>query len=131
MGRLAIRIGAAAIQTNAMVERAVLELDDLAIGGMREVQVGTRPVLLVRLEDGVRALGAPPHFGALWRKSVLSDGGIVCPWHHACYSAATDDLLEPPAQDGLARYPVRVEDGRVLVSVPDDAGSPHPRSRRA
>lgn len=104
-------------------EQAVSTLDEIAVGTMREVQVDGTAVLLVRLEDGVRALGARcPHFGAPLADGLLSDGRIVCPWHHACFSAKTGDLLEPPSHDGLTSYPVRVVDGQILVTVPASPG---------
>lgn len=102
-------------------EQVVASLDRLAVGTMEEVQVGAIPVLVVRTARGVQALAARcPHYGAPLAEGLLAGDRIVCPWHHACFAADTGMQLEPPADDGLARYPVRVEDGRIFVRVPDD-----------
>src|SRR5688500_11747343 len=94
--------------------------DDLGEGQMRAVKAGETEVLLVRIGGELHALGAHcTHYGAPLADGVLSGTRIVCPWHHACFDAASGDLLEPPALDALPHFDVRVEGGRVLVAVPD------------
>jgi len=49
---------------------------------------------------------------------VLPDGTIQCPWHGARFDCATGAVLHGPADEPLAVYEVRVEDGVVYVQVP-------------
>ena len=44
----------------------------------------------------------------------------MCPWHHACYDVRSGARLEPPALNDLAHYPVRIEAGKALVTLPQD-----------
>jgi apoptosis-inducing factor 3 len=103
------------------MERTVGHVDDVKDGEMKEVAIGDTPVLLVRTGGEYRAFSARcPHYGAPLVEGLLSDGRITCPWHHACFDAHTGDLLEPPALDALASYPVRVDGDEVKVDLPSD-----------
>ena len=78
---------------------------ELKDGEMKQVSVDGTDILLARVGGKVHALGARcPHYGAPLVEGVLSGGRIVCPWHHACFNAATGDLEEPPALDALPCY---------------------------
>ncbi len=83
----------------------VCKLDDLEVGKMKEVklQPGDRPCVLVREDDGrVRALsGKCTHYGAPLAKGSYSDGKVRCPWHGACFNAATGDIEDFPGLDSL------------------------------
>jgi NADPH-dependent 2,4-dienoyl-CoA reductase/sulfur reductase-like enzyme/nitrite reductase/ring-hydroxylating ferredoxin subunit len=101
---------------------AVANINDLKDGEMRQVSAGETNILLARVEGKYHAVGATcPHYGAPLVEGVLSGERVVCPWHHACFNVVTGDLEEPPAMDALPHYDVRVEDDRVVVSVPDEA----------
>lgn len=87
---------------------------------MRTVEVAGRKILLVRTGRGYDAVASQcPHAGAPLEEGVLEDGLVVCPWHKAAFCVATGRRTEPPAVDDLARYPVRVEGGRVRIFVSD------------
>jgi apoptosis-inducing factor 3 len=95
---------------------------DLGDGEMKEVSAGDTRILLARVGGEFHAVGATcPHYGAPLAEGALCGTRVVCPWHHACFDVTTGALTEPPALDSLPRYEVRVEDGRVLARVPDEA----------
>lgn len=102
-----------------------IAVDELADGEMKAVKVDEKQDILVcRLEGQFFALGAKcTHYGAPLEKGVLSRGRIICPWHHACFDARSGQLGEPPALDALPVYPVKVEDGHVIVTLPDELES--------
>ncbi len=102
-------------------EEVVAQQDDLENGEMKQVVVGESDVLLVRHDDHFYALHAYcSHYGAPLVDGALSDGRIICPWHHACFDAASGDQIEPPGLDSLERYRVILEGEDVVVRVPDD-----------
>ncbi len=104
----------------------VATLASLAQGEGRTVEIGDTKILLVRDGELVHAYGAAcPHAGAPLGEGAICDGRIVCPWHKASFEICTGALLEPPALDPLTRYPVLVEDGRVMVSI--EAVAPLPQ----
>lgn len=105
-----------------MPEFAVCAVDALENGAMKQVEAGDTDVLLIRSHNTYSAVHAYcTHYGAPLEGGVLSEGRLVCPWHHACFHASTGKQLAPPGMDDLPRYPVRIEDGEVLVEVPEDA----------
>ncbi|NVN43740.1 FAD-dependent oxidoreductase [Asaia siamensis] len=99
----------------------VLPLNDLEEGVITPVTIGEKALVLYRSGDEVRAFdGKCPHKGAPMEQGVActsrhGDVQLVCPWHKASFSAESGRLIEPPALDPLARYPVEVHDGRILV----------------
>jgi NADPH-dependent 2,4-dienoyl-CoA reductase/sulfur reductase-like enzyme/nitrite reductase/ring-hydroxylating ferredoxin subunit len=105
---------------------------DLSDGEMKEVSANGTRILLARVEGEFHAVGAAcPHYGAPLAEGALCGTRVVCPWHHACFDVTTGGLEEPPALDSLPHYEVRVEDGRVLARVPDEAvDRVHPRMSR-
>ncbi len=100
-------------------EHDVAALDAIAPGQMQVVEIGEATILLLRDGDTVHAVGATcPHAGAPLADGVRCGDRIVCPWHKAAFSVLTGALLEPPAVDPLPRYEVRIDAGRVLVTLP-------------
>jgi apoptosis-inducing factor 3 len=94
----------------------------LADGQMTEAEAGSAKVLVVRTGDVYHAYAARcPHYQAHLADGLLHDGRILCPWHQSVFEAATGRLVEPPTLDGLPEYPLRLEDGTLIVDVPERA----------
>jgi NADPH-dependent 2,4-dienoyl-CoA reductase/sulfur reductase-like enzyme/nitrite reductase/ring-hydroxylating ferredoxin subunit len=101
-------------------EAIVFKAHELQDGDMREVVVGETKVLVVRLKGRFYAIGAEcTHYGGPLIDGVLSGRRVVCPWHQAAFDVMTGNLEEPPALDAQPCYEVRVEDGDVIIKVPD------------
>jgi apoptosis-inducing factor 3 len=82
------------------------------------VEVAREKILLVRDGDAVRAYSAIcPHAGAPLEEGAICHGRIVCPWHKGAFRVSDGALCEPPALDGLERYPVRVQDDEIFVGA--------------
>lgn len=104
-----------------------LPLADLKPGDLKRALVEGKTLLVLRLADGVFALEPTcPHARASLAFGVLSGDRVVCPLHLGTFDARTGAVLEPPACGGVARYPVRVEDGQVQIdlegALPPDPG---------
>ena len=100
-------------------EHDAAALDALADGAMRQVETEDGKLLLIREGEAIHAVVAIcPHAGGPLAEGVRHGGRIVCPWHKASFCIRTGAVLEPPAVDPLARYDVRVADGRILVRKP-------------
>lgn len=103
------------------VEEVVAHRDDLKNGEMKQVVVGEHDVLLVRHDDEFYALHAYcSHYGAPLVDGALSDGRIVCPWHHSCYDATNGNQIEPPGLDSLEAFQIEMDGDDVVVRVPQE-----------
>ncbi|XP_034461241.1 apoptosis inducing factor mitochondria associated 4 isoform X2 [Hippoglossus hippoglossus] len=96
----------------------VCQEDDLNDGQMREVTVGEQKVLLVRTHGQYSAVGSRcSHYNAPLIKGTLVGDRVRCPFHGACFNVRTGDIEEYPGLDCLPSYKVKVEDGKVYVSI--------------
>jgi 3-phenylpropionate/trans-cinnamate dioxygenase ferredoxin subunit len=89
------------------------------------------PVLVVHTGGVVRAYqGTCTHEYFELDKGFLTAGGsrdtngqfggtLTCALHLSRFDLATGEALDPPAEYPLAAYDVVIEDGRVLIEVPD------------
>jgi NADPH-dependent 2,4-dienoyl-CoA reductase/sulfur reductase-like enzyme/nitrite reductase/ring-hydroxylating ferredoxin subunit len=105
-----------------------LALDSIPMGGMAEGSAGDDKVLFVRDAQGVRAFQAKcPHLGAPLAKGEICGGRLYCLWHKAAFALTDGGLEEPPALDGLTRYPTRIEGHEAVATLtpePAPARSP-------
>ena len=90
--------------------------------GVLAGHVGDAAVLLVRLDDGVHAVGAHcTHYGAPLSEGRFADGQVHCPWHHACFDLRSGEPDCAPAFAPLGRWRTEVVDDIVHVREPMSA----------
>jgi nitrite reductase (NADH) small subunit len=119
-------------------------IEDLPPGSIRVVPIGRRDVVVFNLNGEFHALadycphmGAPLHLGELTGMTIstgaytyqwVREGEILrCPWHAWEFDIAAGRSVTAPVRR-IRKYPVRVEDGYVIVELtpigtrsPDDA----------
>ena len=109
-----------------MPEHRAAALSELPNGKPHMVELDGTKVVLVRQGETVHALaGLCPHKGVPLDKGIVADGTIVCGVHRAAFALSTGEVVKPPACENLARYAVRLADGDVHVTIPEDQ-EPHP-----
>ena len=114
------------------MEYDVCAAGDLTENEMRTVEVAGREVLLARIDGRYHAVDATcPHAGGPLGEGALCDGVVVCPWHKAAFRVSSGECTEPPAVDDLTRFPVRVADGRILITASEEAARVVPRAAPA
>ena len=87
-------------------------------GQMREFVVDDVEIVVVNLDGAFHAFANRcPHQGGPLSKGRLEDGVMICPWHLWRFDAVTGRPHVPEGYTGVARYPVKVEDGQILVDV--------------
>ncbi|RQS72542.1 pyridine nucleotide-disulfide oxidoreductase [Burkholderia sp. Bp8963] len=109
---------------------------DIPEDGMVGGHVGDEAVLLVRRAGTFHAVGATcTHYGAPLADGLLVGDTIRCPWHHACFSVRTGEVLGAPALTDLKCWRVDEQDGKVFVrealpaaKAPAPSAAPHPES---
>ena len=96
-------------------------VDDVPDGTMKMAWVdGTDQVLVVHTNGRLYAMqGICSHEYFELDKGFLTAGTLTCALHLSRFDLETGEALDPPAELPLAIYPVVVEDGRILIEVPD------------
>jgi 3-phenylpropionate/trans-cinnamate dioxygenase ferredoxin component len=96
-------------------------LDEVPDGTMKMGWVdGTDQVLVVNAEGAIRAFqGVCSHEYFELDKGFLTAASITCALHLSRFDLPTGDALDPPAELPLMMYKVIVEDGRILIEIPD------------
>jgi len=115
-----------------MAAHVVCGEDDLPVGGMRAFRAGSARVAVYHLADGWYATQAQcTHtFAPLARGKIVDGCQVQCPLHRARFDIATGKVVEwanfPPGiqlldvvrgKKALRTYPVRVKDGKVMVTT--------------
>ena len=99
----------------------LLGVDDVADGEMKMVWVdGTDQVLVINNGGEFTAVqGVCSHEYFELDKGFLTAGTLTCALHLSRFDLSSGEPLDPPAELPLEVYRVVVEDGRVLIEVPD------------
>lgn len=100
--------------------RVACRLQDVAEGEPATVKVDGIPIGIFRLGDACHAVhDICTHEFARLSQGYQEGDVIECPLHQARFSITTGKCLSPPAERDLAVYAVRIEDGDVLVELPE------------
>jgi 3-phenylpropionate/trans-cinnamate dioxygenase ferredoxin subunit len=99
----------------------LLGVDEVPDGTMRMAWVdGTDQVLVVNTGGAIRAMqGICSHEYFELDKGFLTRDSLTCALHMSRFDLETGEALDPPAELPLAMYPVVVENGRILIEIPD------------
>lgn len=97
----------------------VATVNQVIEGGLFGAQAGEVPVLLVRLNGAVHAIGRVcTHEDQDLAEGWLHDGCVVCPRHGSEFDLTTGAALSLPAFEPEPVYEVLIEDGVVYVAGP-------------
>jgi len=89
---------------------------ELGAGEHRKVLAGEAPVLLVRADGGLLALGNTcSHAGGPLDEGEFADGCVTCPWHASRFRLDDGDVVRGPASTPQPTYETRVRDGWIEV----------------
>jgi 3-phenylpropionate/trans-cinnamate dioxygenase ferredoxin component len=99
---------------------AVADVADVPPGTMKMVQVDGTQILLINLENRLHATqGVCSHEYFELDKGFLTGNTLTCALHLSRFDLRDGEPLDPPAEAPLAVYPVLVENGRVMIEIPD------------
>jgi 3-phenylpropionate/trans-cinnamate dioxygenase ferredoxin subunit len=92
---------------------------ELAPGTMLLVPVEGEQVLLVNLDGEIHAMqGICSHEEYELDQGFLYGDSLTCSLHGSRFSVVTGEALDPPAEQSLVRYPVRLLDGEIWIDLP-------------
>jgi nitrite reductase/ring-hydroxylating ferredoxin subunit len=86
---------------------------------MLEVEAGGEPLLLVRVDDALYAVGALcTHAVGYLADGELEGFEIVCPLHAGSFDVRTGAATRETAEEPLPCYRVRIDGNDVTVEIP-------------
>jgi nitrite reductase/ring-hydroxylating ferredoxin subunit/uncharacterized membrane protein len=89
---------------------------DLPEGKLTRAEVNNIPVLLVRRNGRVLAIGEVcSHLGGPLSKGELKDNVVVCPWHGSHFSLEDGHLVGGPSVYDQVAFETRVRNGQIEV----------------
>ena len=98
----------------------VARLDDVAPGTMLMVQVDGTSILLVNLDGAIHATqGVCSHEYFELDKGFLTADTLTCALHLSRFDLDTGEALDPPAELPLRVYPAVLEDGQIVLELPE------------
>ena len=93
---------------------------DIPAGTVRVFEVNGRSLCVANL-DGAEFYAIDnlcTHDNGPLGEGTLADGLVECPRHGARFDVRSGKVLSFPAIVDIPAYPVRVEDGEVLIGLP-------------
>jgi 3-phenylpropionate/trans-cinnamate dioxygenase ferredoxin subunit len=98
--------------------QAVGAASDVAEDEPLGVTVGDKRVGIFRIDGSLYAIDdICPHAFALLSQGFVEGEQVECPLHEALFHVPTGKCLREPAEDDVATYEVKEEDGRILVKI--------------
>src|SRR5207249_1840663 len=102
-----------------MAWRRVSSAAEVPEGCLSEVIVGDSPYAICNVGGEIRALlGVCPHHGGPLGQGALEGSVVTCPWHAWEFDSATGACVFN-AELKVPAYPARVEDGQIVVDLPE------------
>lgn len=91
---------------------------ELEEGQLKRVLVGEQPVLLLRLDGTIYALGAVcSHYGAPLNDGKIVERTIECPWHASRFALEDGRVVQGPACAGVPVYDCKIADDQVQIKL--------------
>jgi 3-phenylpropionate/trans-cinnamate dioxygenase ferredoxin subunit len=92
---------------------------DVPPGGMKRVDFGSRRILLANVGGQFYAVDDTcTHEDASLSSGALRGEWVKCPLHGSRFNVRTGEVVEEPASERLATYPVRIEADEVWIGAP-------------
>ena len=97
----------------------VATLGEVAPGKAKQVTVQGRKIGVYNVNGVYYALeDVCPHRGAPLSEGDCEGTVVFCPWHGAQFDVTSGSYLSPPANRGVASYPVQLVGDEIHVEVP-------------
>ncbi|GMT36817.1 hypothetical protein PFISCL1PPCAC_28114, partial [Pristionchus fissidentatus] len=104
-----------------VVEEAVCKAEEVPEGGMHEVELRGRKILIVLDKGKYMAVnGLCAHYNYALKDGVYANGRIRCPLHGACFNMETGDIEDYPTFNGLHPFKVDRKGDDLVISTTEN-----------
>jgi nitrite reductase (NADH) small subunit len=87
------------------------------VGEAKEFELGDKVICVANVNGTVTAMdNVCLHMGGPLGQGYIEGNKIVCPWHGWEYDLRTGEVSDDP-QSKVAVYPLRIENGDVLIEI--------------
>lgn len=101
-----------------MATKKIGLVQEMPSGSLKGVEVDGKNILVVNLDGTFFALGNTcTHMGCPLSKGTLTGKILQCACHGSRFDVTTGEVAGGPARRPEPAYPVRVENGEVIVDV--------------
>jgi len=98
--------------------RPTVATSELAEGQLKRVLVEEQPVVFLRLDGKIYALGAVcSHYGAPLNEGTIVDRTIECPWHASRFALEDGRVVQGPACAGMPVYDCKIVNNEVQIKL--------------
>jgi nitrite reductase/ring-hydroxylating ferredoxin subunit len=96
----------------------VAAVSDIPEGGMIEVRLAGKPIVLAKVNGQIFAVGGRcTHAPVLLEAGVLMDYTLECPFHGGQFDIRTGEAIAWPCTYPIPTYPVQIEGDEIRVGV--------------
>ena len=86
------------------------------VNEVKEIPCGDKMVCVANVDSEICAMdNTCLHRGGPLGQGVIEDGKVICPWHGWAWDPKTGQAGPPDAK--IAVYPVKIENGEVLIEI--------------
>ena len=87
-----------------------------AVNEVKELPCGNKMICVANVDGKIHAMeNTCLHMGGPLGEGVIEKGKVICPWHGWAWDPITGQAGPPGAK--IAVYPVKIENGDVLIDV--------------
>ena len=98
--------------------KPAMEASELAEGQLKRVSIDGQPVLLVRLNGTIHAVGAVcSHYGAPLNEGAMVGNTIECPWHYSRFALEDGRVVQGPTCAAIPAYDCRIVNNQVQIKM--------------
>lgn len=96
----------------------VASVSEIPAGQAKRVEAGGKEIALFNVGGTFCAIdNTCTHAGGPLAEGTVEGEQVQCPWHGARFSVKTGAVLTPPAGEGVAAYPVRVNGSDIEIEL--------------
>src|SRR5947209_12573986 len=97
-------------------EATALKAADIPAGTCRKAYARGQEIAVFNVDGHFYATQTNcTHAGGPLCEGSLAGEIVTCPWHGSQFNVRTGEVVQDPAEDPIATYPVEVKDGVLIV----------------